>query len=109
MTGKSLSTHSFLNTLQNFINLQGKPDLLYFDKGTNFMKARNVLRELQSSAHIKARTVSTRIRWQFQAPGASHRTGILESLAKGAKKPMVKVQKENQREKDSFVITNYGQ
>ncbi|XP_059083353.1 uncharacterized protein LOC131880688 [Tigriopus californicus] len=96
----SLSTQDFLNTLRNFVNLRGKPDLLYCDNGTNFVGARNFLRELQeSSARIESSSVASDIRWQFQVPGAPHWGGIHESLVKAAKKALVKVLEEDQEAK----------
>ena len=48
---ESLDTDSFINAMQKFINLKGRPSLIVLDCGTNFKDAVNELEMVTSKLH----------------------------------------------------------
>nr|XP_033320861.1 uncharacterized protein LOC117217400 [Megalopta genalis] len=98
-----LSTHSFLNSLRRFIARRGKCQSIYSDNGTNFIGARNELRELGillSSHDHKDRLgeflARERIEWHLIPPREPHFGGLWRTrcpLGKGSPKRVVGDQK----------------
>ncbi len=88
----SLSTDDFLATLQRFVARRGCPSHIYSDNGTNFLGAREEIRELQKLTE----SVSTRqavfnfansnaIEWHNIHPRAPHFGGLWEAAVKSMK------------------------
>ncbi len=88
----SLSTDDFLATLQRFVARRGCPSHIYSDNGTNFLGAREEIRELQKLTE----SVSTRqavfnfansnaIEWHNIPPRAPHFGGLWEAAVKSMK------------------------
>ena len=87
----SLSTDSFINTLERFINRRGHPKEILSDCGSNFNGADNELRRcLKELDQAKIGTFAARklICWRFNPPDAPHMGGAWESLVKTTKRAM---------------------
>lgn len=89
----SLSTESFLLTLKRFISRREIPTVMYSDNATNYVGARNHLKELREffanfdlSDHIKTFTSEISFQWKFITPRSPHWGGLWESAIRGAKK-----------------------
>lgn len=94
----SLSTDSFLATLDRFVARRGCPQHIYSDCGTNFVGAENRLRELYSwfraqpnRNFLHEHTVSQGIQWHFNPPLSPHFGGIWEAAVKSAKRHLHRV------------------
>lgn len=88
----SLSTDAYLMTLKRFISRRGNPTLIYSDNATNFLGARNQLKELheffkskQVSESIREFLSTLEIEFKFIPPRSPHWGGLWESAIKGAK------------------------
>ncbi len=88
----SLSTDDFLATLQRFVARRGCPSHIYSNNGTNFLGAREEIRELQKLTE----STSTRkavfsfasnnsIQWHNIPPRAPHFGGLWEAAVKSMK------------------------
>lgn len=80
----SLSTDAFLNAFERFINIRGRPSVMYSDNGTNFVGAVNLFDKLnwktiEQSANVK------RIKWVFNPPSAAWWGGWWERLIRTVK------------------------
>ncbi|XP_072395156.1 uncharacterized protein [Diabrotica undecimpunctata] len=82
----SLSTEAFLLTLKRFISRRGIPKTIYSNNASNFLGARNQLKELYDFfmgtdvlPTIKEFAASTLIEWKFIAPRSPHQGGIWEA------------------------------
>lgn len=78
---EDLSTDMFINALRCFISLRGVVRQLYCDCGTNFVGARNELREALKECDVK--TLETflaenQCKFIFNAASASHAGGVWE-------------------------------
>ena len=78
-----MSTEAFLNCLKRFVSRRGLCRHIHSDNGTNFVGARNELRELSNllSANDSQRTIqdflaNKEISWHMIPPSAPHFGGI---------------------------------
>ena len=88
----SKSTPAFIATFKRFISRRNVPKHLYSDNGTNFVGARNELKELydflslpSTQIPIKEALLANRIDWHFIPDRAPHFGGIWEAAVKAAK------------------------
>ncbi|XP_050297248.1 uncharacterized protein LOC126736761 [Anthonomus grandis grandis] len=88
----SLSTEAFLMTLKRFISRRGNPSIIYTDNGTNFLGAKNQLKELydffnKSSVtnEIKNYLSQNETHWKFIPPKVPHWGGLWEAAVKSTK------------------------
>lgn len=93
-----LSTDSFLMTLKRFISRRGNPSIIFSDNASNFLGARNQLREvykffkLKHNFDIVQEFLSTKqIEWKFIPPRSPHWGGIWEAAIKSAKYHLVRI------------------
>ncbi len=70
----SLSTNDFLATLRRFIANRGRTFHMFSDNGTNFVGAREEIREIQ--AMMTTNTSQNNIRWHHIPPRAPHFGGL---------------------------------
>ncbi len=88
----SLSTEEFLATLRRFVARRGCPSHLFSDNGTNFIGAREEIRELQKLTESKETTEAISgftqahgITWHLIPPRAPHFGGLWEAAVKSMK------------------------
>ncbi len=88
----SLSTEDFVATLRRFVARRGCPSHLFSDNGTNFLGAREEIRELQKlteseeTTHaVSTFTQSHGISWHFISPRAPHFGGLWEAAVESMK------------------------
>ncbi len=88
----SLSTDDFLATLQRFIARRGCPSHIFSDNGTNFLGAREEIREIQNlTESVKTRkavhnfAITNSIQWHNIPPRAPHFGGLWEAAVKSMK------------------------
>lgn len=88
----SLSTEAYLMTLKWFISRRGNPTIIYSDNATNFLGARNQLKDLhnflkskQCTEAVKQFLLKTEIEFKFIPPKSPHWGGLWESAIKGAR------------------------
>ena len=88
----SLSTGAFISALKRFCTRAGKPQHIYSDHGSNFIGARNQLKELyqflnNATTHsdVTQCLLERRITWHHIPERAPHFGGIWESSVKAAK------------------------
>ena len=88
----SKSTSAFLATLKRFIARRNLPAHIYSDNGSNFIGARNELKELfdflsleSTQISVKEELLARKITWHFIPDRAPHFGGIWESSVKAAK------------------------
>ncbi|XP_055589397.1 uncharacterized protein LOC129741675 [Uranotaenia lowii] len=93
-----LSTAKFVQALRRFIGRRGKCATLYSDNGTNFVGARNQLKELLKTLrsrdhHDEMQQVCSEegIDWQLNPPSAPHFGGLWEAAVRSAKKHLLRV------------------
>ncbi|XP_016520269.1 uncharacterized protein LOC107834049 [Poecilia formosa] len=78
---ENLSTDSFINGLRCFISLRGAVCKLYCDQGTNFIGAKNELKEALKECDrnaLQAFLADKQCEFVFNAPSASHAGGVWE-------------------------------
>ncbi|XP_076377131.1 uncharacterized protein LOC117220354 [Megalopta genalis] len=87
-----LTTDSFLNCLRRFTARRGMCRVIHSDNGTNFIGARNELRDLghllASPAHndkVKGALAQNKIQWQLIPPRAPHFGGLWERAVRSVK------------------------
>ncbi|XP_028046904.1 uncharacterized protein LOC105828223 [Monomorium pharaonis] len=87
-----LTTEAFIAALKRFIGHRSIPARIYSDNGTNFVGARNQLREwyaLYESDEFKSKVndfvTSNKISWHFNPPLSPHFGGIWEAAVKSFK------------------------
>ncbi|XP_049308638.1 uncharacterized protein LOC125777590 [Bactrocera dorsalis] len=90
---KDLSTGSFLDALKRFIATRGIPSCIWSDNATNFVGAKNELKDLRelflSENHrnqVHAYCLNNGIDWRFIPPRSPHFGGLWEAAVKMAKK-----------------------
>ena len=88
----SKSTPAFVATLKRFISRRNVPSHIYSDNGSNFIGARNELKELfdflslpTTQIPIKEELLAQKIEWHFIPDRAPHFGGIWEAAVKAAK------------------------
>ncbi|XP_066596904.1 uncharacterized protein [Prorops nasuta] len=84
-----MTTEGFLAALRRFVSRRGTPDHVYSDNGTNFVGAKNQLRELnalfnseQYKEGVGKYASEHRITWHFIPPVSPHFGGLWESTVK---------------------------
>ncbi|XP_055589329.1 uncharacterized protein LOC129741616 [Uranotaenia lowii] len=97
-----LSTEKFLQALRRFIGRRSIPTDLFSDNGTNFVGARNQLKDLlanlrdrQHHQQITKECAEQGIQWHFNPPAAPHFGGLWEAAVKSAKIHLLKVLGDN--------------
>ena len=83
----SLNTEAFLNCLERFINVRGRPAIVYSDNGTNFVGTVNLFNKLDWKT-IEKTVGIRRIKWIFNPPSAAWWGGWWERLIRTGKKLM---------------------
>ncbi|XP_055522497.1 uncharacterized protein LOC129716687 [Wyeomyia smithii] len=93
-----LSTARFIQALRRFTARRGKCATLWSDNGTNFIGARNQMKELLNNLKTKRhhQTVAMEcadegMQWKFIPPGAPHFGGLWEAAVRSAKTHLLKV------------------
>ncbi|XP_062557002.1 uncharacterized protein LOC134221844 [Armigeres subalbatus] len=93
-----LSTEWFIQALIRFVSCRGPITELWSDNGTNFVGARNKLRELfillRAKNHqekITTECVNQDIRWIFSPPSGPHFGGLWEAAVRSAKHHILRV------------------
>ncbi|XP_055523117.1 uncharacterized protein LOC129717280 [Wyeomyia smithii] len=93
-----LSTARFIQALRRFTARRGKCATLWSDNGTNFIGARNQMKELLNNLKTKRhhQTVAMEcadegMQWKFIPPGAPHFGGLWEAAVRSAKTKLLKV------------------
>jgi len=93
------TTEAFLMAFCRFACLRGHPNVCWSDCGSNFVGAREYLREVMQGWDIPKiqSTVSEEFacnfEWQWNTPHASHQNGIVESLIKSVRQALNSVSK----------------
>ncbi|XP_072388594.1 uncharacterized protein [Diabrotica undecimpunctata] len=94
----NLSTEAFIASLKRFISRRGNPQIIYSDNGTNFIGARNQLRDLslflkskENNHEIQNFLSSTEITWKLIPPRSPHWGGLWEAAVKSAKFHLTKL------------------
>ncbi|XP_054727158.1 uncharacterized protein LOC129236895 [Anastrepha obliqua] len=89
---RDLSTNSFLASLKRFTCLRGQPRVIWSDNATNFVGAKNELKEIRalflSEQHISEvhkQCLDDGIDWRFIPPRSPHFGGLWEAAVKTAK------------------------
>lgn len=98
---EDLSTAAFLAALQRFVSRRGVPEQIWSDNGTNFVGARNQLRELFQLFRREATEKKVfefcqarQIEWSTIPPNAPHFGGLWEAGVKSVKSVLYKVMKQ---------------
>ena len=88
----SKTTEAFIATLKRFISRRNVPQHIYSDNGSNFIGARNELKDLfdflslpTTQVPIKEALLDLKIEWHFIPDRAPHFGGIWEAAVKSAK------------------------
>ncbi len=88
----SLSTTDFLATLERFVARRGAPNIIYSDNGSNFLGAREEIRELQKfSGSVSTKqaisnfAAQNNIQWKNIPPRAPHFGGLWEAAVRSMK------------------------
>lgn len=92
----SLSTDTFLASLDRFVGRRGLPQSLFSDRGTNFVGASRHLSEVhtflnQASADIQQHLAHQQISWTFNPPSAPNFGGLWEAGVKSIKSHLTHV------------------
>lgn len=94
----SLDTAHFIMTLKRFIARRGLPSVILSDNATNFLGARNELKEIYDffKLHNKLNSIKgfladTQVKWKFIPPRSPHWGGLWESHIKSAKYHMKRI------------------
>ena len=101
----SLNTDSFIMALQRFISRRGRPVLLRFDNGTNFVWGHAELKAALKSwnkAQIDEYLKQKDIQWKFNAPTASHVGGVWERQIRTIRKLMYSIIREQPCDDESL-------
>ncbi|XP_058827050.1 uncharacterized protein LOC131687034 [Topomyia yanbarensis] len=105
-----LSTERFLQALRRFFARRGRSSDMYSDNGTNFVGAKNQLRELftllKDSRHQQAVTkecATNGIQWHFNPPAAPHFGGLWEAAVRSAKYHLLRVLGGNPVSAEDFI------
>ncbi|XP_053687053.1 uncharacterized protein LOC128736588 [Sabethes cyaneus] len=93
-----LSTARFIQALRRFMSRRGNCATLWSDNGTNFVGAKNQMRELLKILNTKEHhqkvakeCADDGMQWKFIPPGAPHFGGLWEAAVRSAKKHLLKV------------------
>lgn len=93
---KDLSTEAFINCLRRFVSRRGKCHTIFSDNATNFVGARNQLKELGELLANNEEAISNVlsqqfIQWKMIPPRAPHFGGLWEAAVKSAKYHLTRV------------------
>ncbi|XP_058816773.1 uncharacterized protein LOC131680066 [Topomyia yanbarensis] len=95
---ENLSTVAFLAALQRFVSRRGVPEEIYSDNGTNFVGAKNELRELyemfkkqMTEQKIFEFCQPNQIQWKTIPPNPPHFGGLWEAGVKSVKTVLRKI------------------
>ena len=87
-----LTSDSFVAALRRFISRRGKPKIIWSDHGTNFVRAKNDLKDLEQflsdkavQDHVSEFCTIQHIEWKFIPEKAPHFGGLWESAVKSMK------------------------
>jgi hypothetical protein len=80
----SLNTEAFLNAFERFINIRGRPCMVYSDNGTNFVGAVNLFNKLNWNT-VETAANTKQIKWIFNPPTAAWWGGWWERLVRTVK------------------------
>ncbi|XP_055590154.1 uncharacterized protein LOC129742298 [Uranotaenia lowii] len=104
-----LSTERFLQALRRMIGRRGKVSDMYSDNGTNFVGARNQLRELfaqlknkQHNETVSKVLAADGVQWHFNPPSAPHFGGLWEAAVRSAKYHILRVVGGNAIDREDF-------
>lgn len=93
-----LSTDHYIMTLKRFISRRGNPELIYSDNATNFLGAKNQLKELRDfflrpehTNAIKEFSAQNQIQFKFIPPRSPHWGGIWEAAIKSSKYHLIRL------------------
>ncbi|XP_055613967.1 uncharacterized protein LOC129760346 [Uranotaenia lowii] len=93
-----LTTDRFIQALRRFVGRRGKCAEILSDNGTNFVGARNKMKDLikllNDPLHreqVAKECVNTGIQWKFSPPSAPHFGGLWEAAVRSAKTHLLKV------------------
>ncbi|XP_062537830.1 uncharacterized protein LOC134206152 [Armigeres subalbatus] len=93
-----LSTERFIQALRRFIGRRGRVTDIYSDNGTNFVGARNQIKQLfvllKSREHhetVARECTKDEIQWHFNPPSAPHFGGLWEAAVRSAKFHLLRV------------------
>jgi hypothetical protein len=93
-----LSTECFLQALRRFFARRGRSAEIYSDNGTNFVGAKNKIKELftllcsyQHKEQVINECCREGIQWSFIPPGAPHFGGLWEAAVRSAKFHLLRV------------------
>ncbi|XP_071576010.1 uncharacterized protein [Temnothorax nylanderi] len=95
-----LTTEEFIAALKRFFSRRGKANLMLSDNATNFVGARNELRELYDFVNTQAHKEGTtrwlseqEVSWKFIPPRAPHFGGIWEAAVRSFKHHLYRISK----------------
>ena len=85
-----MTTETFLAALNRFTSRRGLCSEMYSDNGSNFVGAKNYMKEISSflnnhNDEISSNLLNRSITWRFIPPAAPHQGGLWESAVKSAK------------------------
>ncbi|XP_055605396.1 uncharacterized protein LOC129753588 [Uranotaenia lowii] len=93
-----LTTDRFIQALRRFVGRRGKCAEILSDNGTNFVGARNKMRELlellRDRSHrdqVAKECANSGIQWSFSPPSAPHFGGLWEAAVRSAKNHLLRV------------------
>lgn len=91
-----LSTKAFLNCLKRFVARRGKPSNIYSDNATNFVGAKNEIKQLYKLIQNNQQDIINhlspdRISWHNIPPRSPNFGGIWESSIKSAKAHLIRI------------------
>ncbi|XP_053691070.1 uncharacterized protein LOC128739599 [Sabethes cyaneus] len=93
-----LPTARFIQALRRFTSRRGKCITLWSDNGSNFVGAKNQMRELLKILNTKEHhqkvakeCADNGMQWMFIPPGAPHFGGLWKAAVRSAKKHLLKV------------------
>ena len=93
-----MTTEAFLGRLKRFFAWRGKSKNIYSDNATNFLDARNELKELYSVIQSAEQDLAVqkflteqKITWHFVPPRAPHFGGLWEAAVKSFKHHLLRI------------------
>ena len=90
-----LNSDSFLKSFCRMVSLQGLPEEMLLDNGTDFVGANEELRELikqmTENSKINESFVKQGLKWIFNPPYAPHFKGVFEIMIKAAKRAIIAI------------------
>ncbi|XP_054713000.1 uncharacterized protein LOC129222513 [Uloborus diversus] len=88
-TVSDLTSEAFLASLKRFAARRGKPQEIFSDRGTNFIKAEKELKEFHKkislNENVNKYLTEEAIQWKFNPPSAPHFGGLWEAGVKQMK------------------------